>query len=74
MGEGAAGPGFEAGLTDPESVVLADFPHRQQTRFVEHAFDLLVRLLRNAERGSAHQMLNTIRCYFENTPSTHFGV
>jgi hypothetical protein len=54
--------------------VLAGFPHRQQPRFVEHAFDLLVRLLRDAERGSAHQMLNTIRCYFENTPSTHFGV
>jgi hypothetical protein len=43
----AAGEGFEPSLTDPEPVVLADFPRRQQTRFSEHALDLLVRLLRD---------------------------
>src|SRR4028119_793403 len=41
----AAGPEFELELSDPESIVPADFPPRDQTRFAEHHFDLPVRLL-----------------------------
>lgn len=51
----AAGPEFELGLSDSESVVLAGFPSRQQTRFTEHAFDLFVRILRNRKGRPAHR-------------------
>ena len=40
---------------DPKSVVLADFPHRQQAYVAKHAFDLLVRLIRDGQRGPAHR-------------------
>jgi hypothetical protein len=50
----AARPGPGPGLTDLEIVVLANFPYRQQTHFVENAFNLLIRLLRDRHCGPAH--------------------
>jgi hypothetical protein len=35
--------------------VLADLPHCQQTRFAEHALNLLVRLLADGQRRTTHR-------------------
>lgn len=43
-------------LLDGDELLLADFPRRLQTRFAEHALDLLVPLLWNGQRGSAHRL------------------